>query len=92
VFSFNAPFTFGSAPRIIPNLYGPGARNVDISVFKNARLSARYQLQVRAEAFNVFNLVQFANPATNINQSTFGRITAQANSPRDVQLAVKLLF
>ena len=30
--------------------------------------------------------------ATNINQSTFGRITAQANSPRDVQLALKLLF
>ena len=92
VFSLNAPFTFGNAPRIMPNLYGPGAKNVDLSIFKNARLGDRYQLQFRAEAFNVFNRVQFANPATNITQSTFGRITAAANSPRDIQFALKLLF
>ena len=91
-FRFNAPFTFGNAPRIMPNLYGPGALNVDISLFKNAQISEKFQLQFRAEAFNVFDRVQFANPATNINQSTFGRITAQANSPRDIQLAIKLLF
>ena len=92
VFSFNAPFTFGNAPRIMPNLYGPGALNVDISLFKNAQVSERFQLQFRVEAFNVFDRVQFANPATNITQNTFGRITAQANLPRDIQLAVKLLF
>jgi hypothetical protein len=91
-FSLNPPFTFGNAPRIMPNLYGHGAKNVDISIFKNARLGDRYQLQLRAEAFNVFNRVQFGNPATNITQSTFGRITAAGNTPRDVQLAVKLLF
>ena len=92
VFSFNAPFTFGTAPRIMPSLYGPGAKNFDFSLFKNARINQRYQLQFRAEVFNAFNRVQLGNPATNINQSTFGRITAQANSPRDVQLALKLLF
>jgi hypothetical protein len=76
----------------MPNLYGPGAANLDISLFKNAHVSQRFQMQFRAEAFNVLNRVQFGNPATNITQSTFGRITAQANSPRDVQLALKLLF
>lgn len=76
----------------MPNLYGPGAKNFDFSLFKNAHINQRYQLQFRAEVFNAFNRVQFGNPATNINQSTFGRITAQANSPRDVQLALKLLF
>ena len=52
----------------MPNLYGPGALNVDISLFKNAQVSEQFQLQFRAEAFNVFNRVQFANPATNITQ------------------------
>jgi outer membrane receptor protein involved in Fe transport len=91
-FSLNAPFTFGNTPRIMPDLYGPGTRNVDLSLFKNTHIGERYQLQFRAEAFNAFNRVQFGNPATNINQSTFGRITTQANFPRDIQLALKLLF
>jgi hypothetical protein len=91
-FSLNAPFTFGNTPRIMPDLYGPGTNNVDLSVFKNTKIKERYELQFRAEAFNAFNRVQFGNPATNINQSTFGRITTQANFPRDIQLALKLLF
>jgi hypothetical protein len=91
-FSLNSPFTFGSAPRLMPDLYGPGTKNFDISLFKNTKIRERYQLQFRAEAFNAFNRVQFANPATNITQNTFGRITAQANNPRDIQLALKLLF
>jgi hypothetical protein len=76
----------------MPNLYGPATKNFDISLFKNTKIGERSELQFRAEAFNAFNRVQFANPATNITQSTFGRITAQANSPRDIQLALKLLF
>jgi hypothetical protein len=91
-FSLNAPFVFGNAPRIMPNLYGPMTKNVDISLFKNTKIRERYQLQFRAEALNVLNRVQFGNPATNITAATFGRITTQANLPRDIQLALKLLF
>jgi hypothetical protein len=91
-FSLNAPFTFGNAPRIMPNLYGPGAANFDISLFKNAKIRERYRLQFRAEAFNAFNRVQFGNPNTTITSPQFGRITTQANLPRDFQLALRLLF
>src|SRR5262249_46967513 len=73
VFSFNPAFTFGNAPRIMPNLYGPGAANFDISLFKNTTIRERWKVQFRAEAFNAFNRVQFGNPATNINLNTFGR-------------------
>ena len=92
VFSLNAPFTFGNAPRIMPNLRGPGAANFDLSMFKNTNITERIRLQFRAEAFNAFNRVQFNVPTTNITSAAFGRITSQANSPRDVQLALKLQF
>lgn len=91
-FPVNTPFTFGNAPRIMPNLYGPGQADFSISVFKNTNIAERYRLQFRAEAFNAFNRVQFGNPATNSSLATFGRISSQANLPRDIQLALKLLF
>jgi hypothetical protein len=91
-FSFNAPFTFGNAPRLMPNLRSPGIVNFDISVFKNTRINERAQVQFRAEAFNAFNRVQFGVPNTNINSTAFGVITSQQNSPRNLQLALRLLF
>jgi hypothetical protein len=92
VFSLNPAFSFGTAPRIMPNLYGPGAANFDISVFKTTNFRESLRLQFRAEAFNAFNRVQFGNPVTTITSNTFGRITTQANLPRDFQLALRLLF
>jgi hypothetical protein len=91
-FTFNAPFTFGNAPRMMPNLRSPGISNFDISVFKNTRVTERVQVQFRAEAFNAFNRVQFGVPNTNINSTAFGVITSQQNSPRNLQLALRLLF
>jgi hypothetical protein len=91
-FSFNAPFTFGNAPRLMPNLRGPGTDNFDISLFKNTRIAEKYQLQFRAEAFNAFNRKQFGNPNTNINSTAFGVISSQQNSPRNLQLALRFLF
>jgi len=91
-FSFNPLYTFGTAPRVMPDLYGPGINDWGISVFKNTSIRERFTLQFRAEAFNAFNRVQFANPATNITLGTFGVISTQANLPRDIQLALKLKF
>ena len=91
-FSLNPLYTFGNAPRIMPNLYGPGAADFGISLFKNTQFRERFRLQFRAEAFNAFNRVQFGNPATNITLSTFGQISTQANLARDIQLALKLMF
>ncbi len=92
VFSFNDPFAFGNAPRMMPNLRGPGVKNFDISVFKNVPVNERVRVQLRAEAFNAFNRAKFGNPGTNINTATFGRIASQQNSPRGIQMALKVLF
>ena len=91
-FSFNAPFTFGTTPRLMPNLRGPGVDNFDVSLFKNTDLTEKLKLQFRAEAFNVFNRVQFGIPNVNINSNAFGVISSQQNSPRNLQLGLRLLF
>jgi hypothetical protein len=90
-----APFAFGSAPRTITSVRQPGAENMDFSLFKNFNLSKRNEgirLQFRAEAFNVFNHPQFQGPDTIVGDSNFGAITSTVNSPRQLQLALKLYF
>jgi hypothetical protein len=63
-------------------LRGPVQSNVDFSVIKRFRINESKNIELRAEFFNLFNHVNFANPisnlsavpATSINAST-GQIT-----------------
>ena len=93
--AFSQPdaFTFGNAPRRIPNLRAPAFYDENFSVFKNIGFTETVRLQFRAEFFNLFNRVVFAAPRSNLNTpNNFGVITGQANSPRDIQFGLKLLF
>lgn len=91
-FSYNAPFTFGNTPRLMPDLFQPGIDNWNMSLFKNFDIHDTLKMEFRAEAFNTFNRVQFAPPDTTINDSTFGVINGQQNSPRTLQLGLRLFF
>ncbi len=63
--------------------------------FKRAiQVSESKSLQLRLEAFNVFNHAQFFGSQTvdgNINTATFGQVV-NADPPRLVQLAAKFFF
>jgi hypothetical protein len=89
-----APYSDGNAPRVLPNARIPGTDNLTASLFKQFALPFREgaKLEVRFEAFNVFNRVQFAGPDTRVGNATFGMITAQANQPRQVQIGLKAYF
>jgi hypothetical protein len=63
-----------------------------MSLFKNFSIVERLRAQLRFESFNVFNRVQFAAPGTQAGATSFGVITAQQNTPRQLQVALKLLF
>ncbi|MGH9338892.1 MAG: TonB-dependent receptor domain-containing protein [Acidobacteriota bacterium] len=94
VFSQPAPFSFGNAPRTLPDVRAPGVRNWDFSLFKNFRTQERWSVQFRVEAFNLFNTPQFGFPNVffgNLGRG-FGEITSQANIPRQMQFALKILF
>lgn len=86
------PYTFGNMGRLHPQLRGDRVENVDFSVFKNFSIRERSQLQLRAEAFKAPNRVIFGDPNTTVGDINFGRVTSQANAPRQIQLALKLIF
>jgi hypothetical protein len=70
---------------------GPGLQRWDISLFKNIRIGESKRLQLRGEAFNVFNHTNFNTFSTNIYSSSFGRILT-AHDARIIQLAAKFYF
>jgi hypothetical protein len=93
-FSEPAAFTIGNAPARLPSVRTPAFYNEDFSVFKKFGLwtESRY-LEFRAEFFNLPNRVVFGGPSANVNSpSTFGTIGSQANTPRVIQFAMKLVF
>ena len=85
-------FTFGNVGRVHPSLRADFVEALDFSIFKNFRFGEGYRVQFRAEAFNVFNHPVFNSPNTTVGNPNFGRVTRQANGPRQVQLALRLQF
>ncbi len=88
--TFDPLHPFGNTPRNF--LTGPGQKNVDISLIKFIPINERFRAELRAEFFNVFNWVNYANPVNNIALGTFGQITSTSTGPRVVQLGFKLNF
>lgn len=86
-----APFAFGSAPRTLPGVRGPGYFATNLSLQRDFRFTESVRLQFRAEAFNVFNRANFATPGTVLGAPNFGVITG-TEDPRQIQLAAKLYF
>ena len=89
LFSLESPGQIGTSARRF--FHGPGLNNWDMALLKDINLTESKLLQLRFEAFNVFNHAQFQNPSGNIDSSRFGLVTA-ANDPRILQIAAKFHF
>jgi hypothetical protein len=70
---------------------GPAFWQVDMAISKLVPVGAR-RLELRVEAFNLFNTFNWGNPVTNFNSATFGRITEQVGDPRIMQFGIKYDF
>jgi hypothetical protein len=93
VFSQPAPFTLGSVSPLISDLRNHHINNLDFSVFKQFQILEKLKLQFRAEAFNSLNRVRFGSPNTTVTAgANFGRVTTQANDPRQMQFGLKLIW
>lgn len=94
VFFSNAPGQTGNVTRALVN--GPKFFNVNAALLKNIRFTETMRLQLRAEAFNLFNNVNFnisaAQQLSNIQSNTFGQLTATANAARELQFALRFEF
>jgi hypothetical protein len=91
---------FGRAGNLGRNhFYGPGTNNWDMVLQKSIGLSERINLQFRAEAYNLFNRVQFTQPDNLIaDTNSFGQSNSQVKRPdittgaRQIQFGMKLRF
>ncbi|HEY0547327.1 MAG TPA: carboxypeptidase regulatory-like domain-containing protein [Pyrinomonadaceae bacterium] len=74
-------------------LYGPGTKNLDLSLFKNFAITERVRTQFRAEVFNVTNTPQFSQPNGDITSGDFGKIRGtRLGTNRQIQFALRLEF
>jgi hypothetical protein len=80
---------FGNAQR--NSVRGPNFWTFDFSLSKQVSLAGSAKLQVRLEAFNLFNRVNFAAPSGNRSTAAFGTITSTYD-PRQMQLGLKVLW
>lgn len=89
-----APFTFGDEPRNDPTLRASGVADWDASAYKTFPLAHRedVNMQFRAEAFNLFNRVQFGYPGLQQGASNFGIVSSQLNTPRLLQFSLRLNY
>jgi hypothetical protein len=85
-----AQYTFGNSGRNI--LTGPGFHNIDLGLSRTISLVENTSLELRAEAFNIFNTPQFGLPNATLGQSTTGVISSVTNPQRQIQLAAKIHF
>ena len=92
VFSQPEPFTFGNTGRLLPDVREPGITNFDFSVHRSFPIRESVSLQFRAEMFNMFNTPQFGRPNGGFGNVQFGTINSQANSPREIQFGMKLIY
>jgi hypothetical protein len=112
-YTANCDPSFGTAPQCFNLrgnagrniLIGPGTSNLDFSVFKNnyiKRISENFNVQFRAEFFNILNHANFAVPVSPDNTDIFdssgaptgvaGLLTSTTTTAREIQFALKLVW
>ncbi len=92
-FAAATPFNIGDAGRNI--LFGPGYFNTDFGLFKRFLIRPQgggQEIQLRLEAFNVFNQPHYQQPDATVDLPRGGRILGIVGTMRELQLGVKFLF
>jgi hypothetical protein len=93
--SNTALYGLGNSTRYNPKVRLFSNLNENMSVARAFPITESKRLEFRAEAFNVFNRVRFGTGSTSLQSTTFGVLTgsgSQINTPRQLQLALKLYF
>ena len=91
--AFVSPTAFGDFGQLGRNIIvGPKQIDTDLSIMKNIPVTESQRLEFRAEFFNLFNNVNWANPINIQSSYNFGSIVSTTTGPRVVQFALKYNF
>ncbi len=107
-YNANGPFACSTYTSSFPTSYatygnsgydllrGPRFQDWDMNLQKNILFKQRYNIQLRADSFNVFNHPNLATPNANFSNSNVGTITGVSGTPsyeqRTVEFAAKFSF
>jgi hypothetical protein len=78
--------------RVNPKLNNFANLSENISFSRTFTFHEQARMEFRAEAFNVLNRVQFGALSTSLQNANFGLWRAQANTPRRMQMSLKLYW
>jgi hypothetical protein len=70
---------------------GPDYKNVDLVLSKRVRLKGTHEIQLRLEAYNLFDFKNFNSPVSDVTNNEFGQITS-AQPPRILQIGARYSF
>lgn len=95
-FQLNPTNTTTGVPNVVGSgsrgqINGPPTKRFDFTMTKIIRFGESVQVQLRGEAFNVFNHTNFRTIITNVTASNYGQVTA-VRDPRTIQLGAKIIF
>jgi hypothetical protein len=82
-------------PWTYDGLVGPGTSQTDMTLSKSFRLSERFKFEVRVEAYNAFNQINWDNPVLDFNNTAnFGKVISKRPGyvGREIQYGFKLSF
>ncbi len=85
-----AQYLFGNEGRDV--IEGPGLVNLDVSIVRTFKVREWMKIQLRVESYNALNHPQFSFPNLLADTASFGQITGQNNTAREMQYAMKIVF
>jgi hypothetical protein len=90
--TYRGTYDWTISPRLL-NHFSLGGNNFEnYTLAKTFTLRESFRLDLRGEAFNLFNRTVFGTGPTNLDSNAFGLVSTQANTPRQMQLALKLYW
>jgi len=97
----SSQFVAGNAPAYLDMVRTMGAKNLDLSIYKNFKFTERLNLRIEVSSYNISNRAQLGMPnvpdITSTNSqpdvaNLFGQITSTVNSPRQFQFGSRFTF
>ena len=93
-FISDAAFRVRTNPRTYPGVQGPGYKDIDITLSKFFRVTERFRLEFKLEAYNLTNTFAGSDPDQSVTSASFGKVTRMAagTKGRELQYNIRILF
>jgi hypothetical protein len=92
VCAYGAESSTGFGTASVGSERNPGYHDVDLALSKDFAITEATHFEFRSDFFNVLNWTSLAPPTNDASSEAFGQITSTVSNPRNIQLALKLVF